>query len=837
MDTRRDFLKKTVLLSGGLGWSGAVPASIRNAFAIDPAPGSTYLDAEHVVILMQENRSFDHCFGTLNGVRGYNDRNVIRLPDNNKVWLQRSKAGGTYAPFHFDIKNTNATWLGDTPHSRSSQVDAFNNGHHDNWIDSKRVGNPKYRDIPLTMGYYTRGDVPFHYAMADAFTICDQHFSSAMTSTWPNRLYMWGGTIREEKNDASKAFVRNAIAWGEARWKTFPELLEDHGISWKIYQNDLCSGGGYEGEERAWLTNFICNLMEWLSQYQVKFSDRYIRSLHTRAASLAKEIAGLKETIGSSPAGSDKVKKAQSDLARKTGVLAGTEEEMKTWSKENFEKLSPYQKNLFYRAFSTNAGDPDFRKLTALRYKENGVEREVAVPKGDIFYQFRKDVDSGNLPAVSWHVAPQNFSDHPSAPWYGSWYTSEILDILTRNPEVWKKTIFILTYDENDGYFDHIPPFIPPDPRDADTGKCSGSIRDTGAEYIRLERELEEGIHEKEARGGAIGLGYRVPMIVASPWSRGGKVCSQVFDHTSSIQFLEAFLSKKLHKEIRQEEITSWRRAVCGDLTSVFSPFDRKEKDKIDFLKKEPWVKKIYQAKFQQEPANYKKLSPAEIGAINRDPAGSGLMPHQEEGIRPACPLPYQLYAGGALNAQKTGFRLALRAADEIFGKRAAGAPFKIYSPGATPPRDYTVAAGESLTEEWPLNGFEKERYHVCLYGPNGFFREFTGDKDDPPIKINCEYEYTRSLKKKLTGNIVLKIKNTGASDILRILVTDNAYKGADVSRNIDAGGEAVLLLDLKKSHRWYDFTITAEGNKRFAQHYAGKVETGRKGYTDPAMA
>src|SRR5699024_10822170 len=122
-NTRRNFLKKAALLSGTAGFSTVLPASIKRAATINPDPGSSYLDAEHVVVLMQENRSFDHTFGTLKGVRGYNDPQTIKLPNNNRVWLQSNKEGKTYVPFRFDIKNTKATWMGSTPHSRPSQVD------------------------------------------------------------------------------------------------------------------------------------------------------------------------------------------------------------------------------------------------------------------------------------------------------------------------------------------------------------------------------------------------------------------------------------------------------------------------------------------------------------------------------------------------------------------------------------------------------------------------------------------------------------------------------------------------------------------------------------------
>src|SRR5271167_2822229 len=121
MRTRRDFLKLTALLSGAAGISELIP-SIQRAHAIEPAPGSTYMDAEHIVILMQENRSFDHAFGTLKGVRGYNDPRAIDLPNKNKVWLQSNKKGETYAPFRLDIKNTKATWMSSLPHSWRNQV-------------------------------------------------------------------------------------------------------------------------------------------------------------------------------------------------------------------------------------------------------------------------------------------------------------------------------------------------------------------------------------------------------------------------------------------------------------------------------------------------------------------------------------------------------------------------------------------------------------------------------------------------------------------------------------------------------------------------------------------
>jgi phospholipase C len=182
-------------------------------------------------------------------------------------------------------------------------------------------------------------------------------------------------------------------------------------------------------------------------------------------------------------------------------------------------------------------------------------QREINIPKGDILHQFRQDVTTGNLPTVSWLVAPENFSDHPSSAWFGAWYVSEVMDILTQNPDVWKKTIFILTYDENDGYFDHVPPFVAPNPRDETTVKTSEGIN-TSVDYVTMEQVRKKNIEEKFMRQRSIGLGYRVPLAIASLWSRGGVLCSQVFDHTSSLQFLETFLSEKKKKKNQESNIS-----------------------------------------------------------------------------------------------------------------------------------------------------------------------------------------------------------------------------------------------------------------------------------------
>lgn len=808
-----------MLLSGAAGMA-TLPPSILKALAIDPDAGSTFMDAEHIVLLMQENRSFDHAFGTLRGVRGYNDPRAITLPDNNKVLLQKNAAGETFPPFRLDIKDTKITWMGSLPHSRESQTGARNNGRYDNWIEAKKSGDPEYQDMPLTMGYYTREDIPFYYALADAFTVCDMNFCSSLTPTDPNRVHFWSGTVRTDKDSSLKAFVDNGAIERGIAWRTFPELLEQNGISWKVYQNEITADGGFTPEEEAWLANFGDNALEYFNQYNVKLSKRYIDYLPVKIKKLQNEIHELHQSLSALPEGSDERRKTEKKLHTAQNELAFTQAEKEKWTREKFENLPSSQKNIHEKAFVVNSGDPHQHELVALNYSDDGVPREINIPKGDILHQFRKDVENGKLPTVSWLVAPETFSDHPSAPWFGSWYLSEVMDILTKNPEVWKKTIFILTYDENDGYFDHVPPFTAPDSRDTTTGKVSKGI-DTSVDWVNREEDVP----------GSIGLGFRVPMVVASPWSRGGWVNSQVFDHTSSIQFLETFLNKKFKKNIRETNITDWRRTVCGDLTSVFRKYDGEKIKGLPFIEKDPFIESIHKAKFKNVPSNYKALTADEIATFNSAPAKSPYMPQQEKGTRDACALPYELMADGNFNPVKNSFEIVLGAGNKIFGEKSVGAPFIIYERNFQRydfgERNYAVFAGDQLQDEWPVRDFENNKYHLEVYGPNGFSRTFKGTENDPQLKV--------TLKHLAKGNAEINLENNSAQEYL-VAISDNAYGNSAVNKKVNGKSTVVIAPDLRKSFGWYDFTITVNGNRNFEKRYTGRVESGKPTKSDPAM-
>ncbi len=847
MDTRREFLRKSAMLSGGVGLMGMLPESIQRALAIDPAPGSSYLDAEHIVLLMQENRSFDHCFGSLQGVRGFNDPRAIRLPNKNLVWLQSNAEGETYAPFRLNLKDTKATWMSSLPHSWTNQVDARNNGKYDKWLDVKHSGNKDYEKIPLTMGYYTREDIPFYYALADAFTVCDQHFCSSLTGTTPNRLYFWTGTIRAEQHENSKANLWNEEVDYDsvASWAGFPERLEQAGISWKIYQNDLSVEGGFTEEEDAWLANFGDNPLEYFTQYHVKLSQRYIDFLEKMQSRLPTEIEALKKKMQSLAPIDKDFEKLKKELDQKKSRLTKLTEEKKEYTREKYEQMSEAEKKLHEKAFCTNKNDPFYHELTTLKYKDGDIDREVNIPKGDVFHQFRQDVKSGSLPTVSWLVAPETFSDHPSSAWYGAWYVSEVLDILTQNPEVWKKTIFILTYDENDGYFDHVAPFVAPNPRDPKTGRVSNKI-DARVEYVSMEQEKKKvGVPQEYLRESSIGLGYRVPLVIASPWSRGGWVNSQVFDHSSSLQFLEKFLSHKMGKPVREPNISDWRRATCGDLSSNFRPYNGEKISTPKFVKKDEFIVSVHKAKFKGLPTAYRNLTKEEIALINQDSHAHPSMPRQEKGIRSSCALPYQLDVEGKISADRIHFEINFESRNEIFGEKTAGSPFSVYAPGkyegeAVRVWSYALTSRDSLKDSWPIAAFENDHYHLQVYGPNGFFREFSGNGNDPELDISCSYQRDAITGKKLTGNLLINLKNTGSKGKQEIEIIDNSYGTGKRALMLNPAGSkqssSSLLMDLSKSFGWYDFSVKLKGSDIFFKRYAGRVETGKAGYTDPAM-
>jgi phospholipase C len=578
-------------------------------------------------------------------------------------------------------------------------------------------------------------------------------------------------------------------------------------------------------------------VLECFTAFNVEAYPGYVRAAQHRISELSADAAKLETEISAQkdPAAVAKMRTKMETLQSRIEAVKAS---LAKSGEARYQQLTEPEKALHHAAFVTNSGDPDYQSLQSLPFENEGKPQNMMVPKGDVFHQFRRDVNEGNLPTISWLTAAERFSDHPSSPWFGAWYVSEVMDILTKNPEVWKKTIFILTYDENDGYFDHAPSFVAADPKRPETGGASTGI-DTGIEYTYKEDELRQGVAEKDARSGPIGMGFRVPMIIASPWSRGGWVNSQLFDHTSTLMFLEGFVESKYGKIVHEDNVSAWRRTVSGDLTSVFRPYDPKE-PALDSLDRDKFVVSIEKARFKEIPSNYRKLTTQQIEEINRSSLHSEFMVHQEEGIRPACALPYELYADGNLSEDGAHLELKLSAGNQIHGIRAAGAPFNIYlrkrkdptgAIGEMAVATYVVKPGGTLTKQIPLSVFSDPGYFVEVLGPNGFYRSFKGRLAPHTLAVRASYERNGQ---ELTGSVQVDLHNKGTAPLI-VAIQDNSYRSEIITRKIEPGREVSLVVPLERSHNWYDFSVKVKGSDAEAR-YAGRVETGRSGFSDPLM-
>lgn len=233
--TRRRLIADGAQLAALAAAAGLLPPNLQKALARTPNRAGSLKDIKHVVMLMMENRSFDHYFGTLSGVRGFGDPDALMLSTGRNVFHQpdAENADGYLLPFHVDTSTTKAQKLPSTSHAWSVQHAAWNGGKMDNWLPAHRQADGP--EGPYTMGYFRREDIPFHYALAEAFTICDAYHSSVMGPTWPNRLYYMTGTIDPDAL-AGGPVIRNKMPPEGFRWTTYAERLEAAGIDWRVYQ-------------------------------------------------------------------------------------------------------------------------------------------------------------------------------------------------------------------------------------------------------------------------------------------------------------------------------------------------------------------------------------------------------------------------------------------------------------------------------------------------------------------------------------------------------------------------------------------------------------------------
>ena len=414
--------------AAALGATALPPSVVRALAATAPAGAGQLSDIEHVVILIQENRSFDHYFGTLSGVRGFGDPGAITLSTGRSVFFQpdTKNPDGYELPFHMPESTTSSPCLSDLSHAWTAQHQAWNHGAMDMWLPAHRAADGDTVG-PLTMGYLTRADLPFYYALADAFTICDGYHCSVFGPTNPNRVMSVSATI--DPGGAGGGPVVDNSSTGFS-WTTYPEQLQAAGITWRVFD---------EGNGDSVFPLFT------------KYQDQ-------------------------------------------TSV-----------------------------------------------YHQQGA---VTVPPGT----FEAAAAAGQLPQVSFLFGPLATDEHPpSPPAAGEDLVSRVLTALASNTTAWSKTVLFLTYDENDGLFDHVVPPTPPP--------------GTPGEYLTVNPlpAAAGGIAEP------VGMGYRVPLMVISPFSRGGWLCQDTFDHTSLMRFCETRFGAEV------PNLSAWRREATGDLTSAFN--------------------------------------------------------------------------------------------------------------------------------------------------------------------------------------------------------------------------------------------------------------------------
>ncbi len=260
--TRRRLLGNGAKIAAAAFASALLPPNLRRVLA-EPPPDASFQDIKHVVLLMQENRSFDHYFGTLAGVRGFGDPTAMKLSHGKSVFYQPDPQSpeGYLLPFHLDTSKTSAQKLPSTSHTWATQHHSWNGGKMDNWLPAHRHADQE--NGPCVMGYFTRADIPFHYALAEAFTICDNYHCSVMGPTYPNRLYWMTGTNHPPGTEEG-AMTNNHPPADGAKWKTYPERLEEAGVSWKVYHQEKKK----ETEERQMdLLSFGFSVLSCFPQY------------------------------------------------------------------------------------------------------------------------------------------------------------------------------------------------------------------------------------------------------------------------------------------------------------------------------------------------------------------------------------------------------------------------------------------------------------------------------------------------------------------------------------------------------------------------------------------
>ncbi|NUH40201.1 DUF756 domain-containing protein [Streptomyces samsunensis] len=665
--TRRRFLQGagvaagTLVLGGTAGASGAYAAS-NPGYVLPKGFQGDMSDLRHVVILMQENRSLDHYFGTFPGVRGFNDKQALRFQDGTTVFQQKDRNGNIVTP-----KADDGTW----------------GNNHEAWgdVDHRKWDLWVQHNGASCMNYHSDAYMGFYHAIAAQYTIADQNFCSEFGPTDPNRKYLWSGTANSETGNTDESNYSRP-------WITVAEQLQQVGIDWRLYSDN--SGNGRQGYISTWVGDYGDNELKYFKGFDPQ---------------------GLS---------ADDPK-----LRPGTGLI--------------------WRGNATYYSGKTSPNDDSDANLDAvLKNLHDACQPGAEHP----------------LPAVSWIVAPYGWSEHPSADTlHGERYVKKTLDILQSNPDIWNHTLFILNYDENDGKFDHV---LPPWPEAGTAGEYTGDY--------------------------ALGFGPRVPMLLVSPWTRGGYVASEVFDHTSTIKFLEIWAAH-LGKPFRCPNISDWRRSIAGDLTSA-----------LDFAHPQPGPAALPDPRAER---------PVSIAADHMKARPLSFHPHATIS---------EDRASGTVTARMT---LTGGPKDKALSFQVFPDKYKAFS--STP---FTVAARKPRDYTWDAKATDG-KYAFSIYSNDGFVRSFAGQvapagKTDGALP-RVEVALLRGEGITQEAQVKLTLHNDGTEPVDYTL-TAHDYLGRTRNVTVAPGRTKVVMWPTQQGY--YDVVITLNTDTTWTQRYAGRIAT-----------
>jgi phospholipase C len=465
---RRRFVASAAAVAGAAGFAGVLPDSLAaRAAAATPSRGFDLSQVKHLVFQMQENRSFDHYFGTFPGARGFSDPTAIRLPTGRSVFQQPDPANpdGYLEPYHMSTITTGAAAVPSLSHDWRDQHASWNQGAMDGWLLT-HVAADGDTNGSFTMGYYEQEDIPFHWALAKAFSLADNYHCSVMGPTDVNRVF-W----EEGGNDPQGKAGGPLLETGGVKDLTYesgPETLFKAGISYKFYQG-----------------------FNWP---QSSITGEYF----TRFKSPGAVPTALFNSVNAS----------------------GT---------------------LFGDGTPGGIGNPASPTMAT-----NSV------------LGFEEDCANGVLPDVSFIGSNTGVDEHPPAiPAGGAQFLATKLEALAANEELWNTTLFIIDYDENDGFFDHV---VPPTP----------NRNEFPEEFVTLASPAGT-----PGGGLPIGAGFRVPCFIISPWTVGGRIFSPVSDHTSCLRLIESVAAAgglSGAGPVTFPNISRWRRQTFSDFTEALRP-------------------------------------------------------------------------------------------------------------------------------------------------------------------------------------------------------------------------------------------------------------------------